>query len=394
MNLRHLFLNHVAQTSDAPVGIQVKKARGIYITTLDGKKYIDLISGISVCNVGHRNDAVVKAIRDQSSKYLHTMVYGEHIQFPQVKLAQLLASLLPDTLNFTYFTNSGTEATEGAMKLAKRYTGRTNFVAMKNAYHGSTQGALSLMSDTYFSAAYRPLLPGVSFMDYNDMSQLDLINEHTAGVFVEIIQSEAGYIPGELDFLKALENKCKETGALLIVDEIQTGIGRTGSLFAFETAGIVPDILLLAKGLGGGMPIGCFIADKKIMQVLSENPVLGHLTTFGGHPISCAAAVATLNEISSKKLMEPIAKKEQLFRKHLVHPKIEQITGKGLMLGIHLGSEQRVKEVIAICHENGVLIDWFLFNAKTLRLAPPLIIGNGEINKVCKIILKALDEAS
>lgn len=394
MNLRHLFLNHVAQTSDAPVGIQVKKARGIYITTLDGKKYIDLISGISVCNVGHRNDAVVKAIRDQSSKYLHTMVYGEHIQFPQVKLAQLLASLLPDTLNFTYFTNSGTEATEGAMKLAKRYTGRTNFVAMKNAYHGSTQGALSLMSETYFSAAYRPLLPGVSFMDYNDMSQLDLINEHTAGVFVEIIQSEAGYIPGELDFLKALENKCKLTGALLIIDEIQTGIGRTGSLFAFETVGIVPDILLLAKGLGGGMPIGCFIADKKIMQVLSENPVLGHLTTFGGHPVSCAAAVATLNEISSKKLMEPIAKKEQLFRKHLVHPKIERITGKGLMLGIHLGSEQRVKEVIAICHENGVLIDWFLFNAKTLRLAPPLIIGNGEINKVCKIILKALDEAS
>jgi acetylornithine/N-succinyldiaminopimelate aminotransferase len=394
LNLRHLFLNHVAQTSDAPVGIQVKKARGIYITTLDGKKYIDLISGISVCNVGHRNDAVVKAIRDQSSKYLHTMVYGEHIQFPQVKLAQLLASLLPDTLNFTYFTNSGTEATEGAMKLAKRYTGRTNFVAMKNAYHGSTQGALSLMSDTYFSAAYRPLLPGVSFMDYNDMSQLDLINEHTAGVFVEIIQSEAGYIPGELDFLKALENKCKLTGALLIIDEIQTGIGRTGSLFAFETVGIVPDILLLAKGLGGGMPIGCFIADKKIMQVLSENPVLGHLTTFGGHPVSCAAAVATLNEISSKKLMEPIAKKEQLFRKHLVHPKIERITGKGLMLGIHLGSEQRVKEVIAICHENGVLIDWFLFNAKTLRLAPPLIIGNGEINKVCKIILKALDEAS
>lgn len=394
MNLRHLFLNHVAQTSDAPVGIQVKKARGIYITTLDGKKYIDLISGISVCNVGHRNDAVVKAIRDQSSKYLHTMVYGEHIQFPQVKLAQLLASLLPDTLNFTYFTNSGTEATEGAMKLAKRYTGRTNFVSMKNAYHGSTQGALSLMSDTYFSAAYRPLLPGVTFMDYNDMSQLDLINQHTAGVFVEIIQSEAGYIPGDLDFLKALEIKCKETGALLIVDEIQTGIGRTGSLFAFETAGIVPDILLLAKGLGGGMPIGCFIADKKIIQVLSENPVLGHLTTFGGHPISCAAAVATLNEISSKKLMEPIAKKEQLFRKYLVHPKIERITGKGLMLGIHLGTEQRVKEVIAICHENGVLIDWFLFNAKTLRLAPPLIIGNGEINKVCKIILKALDEAS
>ena len=392
MNLRHLFLNHVAQTSDSPVGIQIKKARGIYITTLDGKKYIDLISGISVCNVGHRNDAVVKAIRNQSSKYLHTMVYGEHIQFPQVKLAQLLASLLPETLNFTYFTNSGTEATEGAMKLAKRYTGRTNFVAMKNAYHGSTQGALSLMSDTYFSEAYRPLLPGISFMDYNDLSQINLIDKNTAGVFVEIVQSEAGYISGELLFLKALETKCRETGALLIVDEIQTGIGRTGSLFAFENAGIVPDVLLLAKGLGGGMPIGCFIADKKIMMVLSENPVLGHLTTFGGHPISCAAANATLHEISSKKLLEPIAQKEQLFRKRLVHPKIEKITGKGLMLGVHLGSEKRVKHVIAICHQNGVLIDWFLFNASALRIAPPLIIGNGEINKVCKIILKALDE--
>lgn len=390
MNLRQLFLHHVAQTSPVPVGIQVKKAKGIYITSLEGKRYIDLISGISVNNVGHRNDAVVKAVRDQTSKYLHTMVYGEHIQHPQVRLAQLLASILPSNLDSVYFTNSGTEATEGAMKLAKRYTGRQKIVTMKNAYHGSTQGALSLMSDEYFSAAYRPLLPGISFIEYNDTKQLASINEKTACVFVEIIQSEAGYILGTLDFLKALEGRCRETGALLIVDEIQTGIGRTGTMFAFEQAGITPDILLLAKGLGGGMPIGCFVSKKEIMHSLAENPVLGHLTTFGGNPVCCAAAIATLGEITSKKLMDTIPKKESLFRKYLVHPKIKEITGQGLMLSVHLGNEKLVQDVIATCFEKGVLIDWFLFNAKALRIAPPLIIEEGEIKKVCKVILEAL----
>lgn len=394
MNLRQLFLNNIAQTSSAPVGLQVKKAKGIYITSLEGKRYIDLISGIAVNNIGHRNDAVVKAVRKQTSRYLHTMVYGEHIQHPQVRLAQLLTSLLPPTLDSVYFTNSGTEATEGAMKLAKRFTGRTNVVAMKNAYHGSTQGALSLMSNEYFSAAFRPLLPGISFIDFNNTSQLETINNQTACVFLEIIQSEAGYIQGDLEFLKALKKRCEETEALLVVDEIQTGIGRTGTMFAFEKAGIEPDILLLAKGLGGGMPIGCFIANKNVMQSLSENPVLGHLTTFGGHPVSCAAAIATLEEITSKKLMDSVLRKEQLFRKYLVHPKIKQITGKGLMLGVHLGDEKLVLDVILKSFEKGLLIDWFLFNDKALRIAPPLIITEGEIKKVCKVITDSLEESS
>jgi acetylornithine/N-succinyldiaminopimelate aminotransferase len=393
LNLRHLFFNHVAQTSPSPVGLQVKKAKGIYITSLDGKRFIDLISGISVNNIGHRNKAVVKAIRLQTSKYLHTMVYGEHIQQPQVRLSQLLCSLLPEHLNSVYFTNSGTEATEGAMKLAKRYTGRTGIVAMKNAYHGSTQGSLSLMSDDYFTAAYRPLLPGVKFLDFNVIDQLHEIDESTACVFLEVIQSEAGYLSGEEAFLVALRERCNQTGTLLIIDEIQTGIGRTGSMFAFETAGIVPDILLLAKGLGGGMPIGCFIANKQLMQSLSENPVLGHLTTFGGHPVNCAAAVATLQEIKEKQLMESIPAKERCFRKHLIHPKIIKITGKGLMLAIHLGDQKRVISVIEKCFQQGLLIDWFLFNDKALRLAPPLIISEGEIKKVCKIIIQALEES-
>ncbi len=394
MNLRQLFLNNIAQTSPTPVGLQVKKAKGIFITSLDGKRYIDLISGIAVNNIGHRNDAVIKAIRNQTSRYLHTMVYGEHIQHPQVRLAQIITSLLPKNLDSVYFTNSGTEATEGAMKLAKRFTGRANIVAMHNAYHGSTQGALSLMSNEYFSAAYRPLLPGVSFIDFNDSSQLQTITNKTACVFVEIIQSEAGYIAGEIEFLKTLKKRCVETGALLVIDEIQTGIGRTGTMFAFEGYGIEPDILLLAKGLGGGMPIGCFIAKKEIMMSLSESPVLGHLTTFGGHPVSCAAAIATVEEIIAKKMMDSISRKEKLFRKLLIHPKIEAITGKGLMLAIHLGDEKLVQDVIIKCFEGGLLIDWFLFNAKALRIAPPLIITEGEIKKVCKIIQSALPPKS
>lgn len=391
LNLRNLFLQNVAQTSPAPVAIQVKKANGIYITDLNGKRYIDLISGISVNNIGYRNPAVVKAVRNQCSKYMHTMVYGEHIQHPQVRLAQILTGLLPTHLDSVYFTNSGTEATEGAMKLAKRYTGRSQIIAMKNAYHGSTQGALSLMSDEYFTAAYRPLLPDVSFIDYNDISDLEHITEKTACVFVEMIQSEAGYVSGDPEFLKALEKRCKETGALLVVDEIQTGMGRTGKMFAFEHFELTPDIVLLAKGLGGGMPIGCFIANKDVMHVFSENPVLGHLTTFGGHPVNCAAAIATIEEILQKKMMENVEKKELLFRKYLVHKNILSIQGKGLMLAINLGTETRVQSVIAYCLEKGVILDWFLFNCHSLRIAPPLIITFGEIKKVCNILMDALN---
>lgn len=390
LNLRNLFLQNVAQTSAAPVSIQVKKASGIYITDIDGKRYLDLISGISVNNIGHRNPAVVKAVRNQCSKYMHTMVYGEHIQHPQVRLAQMLTGLLPDHLDSVYFTNSGAEATEGAMKLAKRFTGRSGIIAMKNAYHGSTQGALSLMSDEYFTAAYRPLLPGVNFINYNDQDDLDLINKETACVFVEMVQSEAGYVVGDFQFLQALQTKCREMDALLVVDEIQTGMGRTGKMFAFEHFELTPDIVLLAKGLGGGMPIGCFIANKNTMQVFTENPVLGHLTTFGGHPVNCAAAIATIGEIQSKKMMESISKKESLFRKYLVHPNIISIQGKGLMLSVDLGSERNVQNVIAHCLNKGIILDWFLFNSHSLRIAPPLIITLGEIKKVCTIILEAL----
>lgn len=390
MNLRNLFLTNVAQTSANPVSLQVKKAKGIYITDLEGKKYIDLISGISVSNLGHRNQAVIKAIRKQTSKYLHTMVYGEHIQFPQVRLAQLISSLLPPNLNSVYYTNSGAEAVEGAMKLAKRYTGRSKICALKNAYHGSTQGALSLMNNEYFTQTYRPLLPSIEFIDSNDLNDLSKIDTHTACVFIEIIQSEAGYVPLNSVFLKEIRKRCSETGSLLVIDEIQTGMGRTGNMFALEHNGIVPDILLLAKGLGGGMPLGCFVSDEKIMKTLSENPVLGHITTFGGHPVSCAASIATFEEIISKKLTDKIERKEKLFRKFLVHPEIVKITGKGLMLGIHLKSEQKVLETVEKCKQNGLLIDWFLLNSSALRIAPPFIITEGEIKKVCKIIVEAL----
>lgn len=391
MNLKSLFLKNIAQTSDSPVALQVKKAKGLYITDMEGKRYLDLISGISVNNIGHRNPAVVKAVRLQTSKFMHTMVYGEHIQHSQVRLAHYLTSLLPENLNSVYFTNSGTEATEGAMKLAKRFTSRPNIASFKNAYHGSSQGSMSLMSDTEFTQAYRPLLPGISHLKYNDTQDLDRIDLQTAAVFVEIIQSEAGYIPGETDFLKKLRDKCHATGALLIVDEIQTGMGRTGNMFAFEKEKICPDVLLLAKGLGGGMPIGCFIADAKVMKSLSHQPVLGHLTTFGGHPVCCAAAIATLDEIIKKRMTDSVSEKEQLFRKLLIHEKIKGISGRGLMLAVNLENEHLVQTVIAYCFKKQILIDWFLFNGKSLRIAPPLIISKGEIARVCKTIIEGLE---
>lgn len=394
MNLRNLFFRHVAQTSPSPVGLQIKKSRGVYLTDVSGKRYIDLISGISVSNIGHRNPAVIKAVRDQCSKYMHTMVYGEHIQNPQVRLAQKLTDLLPASLNSVYFTNSGAEAVEGAMKLAKRATGRSDIIAMRNAYHGSTQGALSLMDNEYFTGAFRPLLPQIKFMRYNQLEDTECINHQTACVFVELIQSEAGYLPGDYEFLSRIRHKCHETGALLVVDEIQTGMGRAGTLFAFEPLQIVPDILLLAKGLGGGMPLGCFIADKSLMQKLTDQPVLGHLTTFGGHPVSCAAALATLDELLRHNWMQSVEKKSALFRKYLSHPSVKSITGKGLMLAVHLEDTDTVQRVIACCMEQGVLIDWFLFNEKALRIAPPLIITQGEIKKVCGIIVEALNRES
>ncbi len=363
----------------------------MYIRTSDGKRYLDLISGIAVSNMGHRPEKVMQAIRKQLGKYTHTMVYGEHVQLPQVLLAKKIASLLPDHLNSTYFVNSGSEAIEGAMKLAKRYTGRHKILACKNAYHGSTHGALSLMSDPYFSNFYRPLLPAIDFMAYNQLDDLELIDNETAAVVVEIVQGEAGYIPATPVFLQALENKCKANGALLIVDEIQTGMGRTGKLCAFEWANLKPDIVCLAKAFGGGMPLGAFIANRDVMMSFSDKPVLGHITTFGGHPVSCAAGLANLKLLMSSKLMAQVEEKEKLFRSLLVHPKIQGITGRGLMLGVQLESEEVVKEVIRILLERGIITDWFLFAPDKIRLAPPLIISEKEIQKVCKEISAALD---
>lgn len=375
------------------MALEIKKAQGIYLTTTDGKRYVDLISGIGVSNLGHRNHRVAQAIRKQVGKYWHTMVYGEYIQSPQVKLATKLSKVLPDSLDSTYFVNSGSEAIEGALKLAKRYTGRTKFVAMKNAYHGSSTGALSLMSDPYFSNPYRPLLPDTYFANYNDIESLDIIDNQTAGVVVEIVQGEAGYIKGDHAFLKAVEQKCKQTGALLIVDEIQSGMGRTGKLFAFEHANITPDILCLAKAFGGGMPLGAFIASKEVMHCLSHDPVLGHITTFGGHPVCCAAALENLNILTKSPYITEVEAKSQLFRDLLVHKDIQEITGLGFMLGVKLESKEHLHRVVNECIKNGVIIDWFLYAEDKLRIAPPLIITEGQIKKVCKVIVNAIESS-
>lgn len=388
---RNSFLQHLAQTSDAPMGLEIKKAEGIYLKTTDGKRYIDLISGIAVCNLGHRNQRISQAIRKQVGKYLHTMVYGEHIQSPQIKLARKLAGLLPEHLTSTFFVNSGSEAIEGALKLAKRYTGKTGFVAMKNAYHGSSAGALSLMSDPYYSNAFRPLLPNISFANFNNIASLDVVDEQTAGVVIEIVQAEAGYLAPNPDFLLAVQQKCKETGALLIVDEIQTGMGRTGSLFAFEQFGIQPDVLCLAKAFGGGMPLGAFVAAKNIMDSLSHNPVLGHISTFGGHPVCCAAALESLSILTNSDFISDVPQKEKLFRELLVHRKIKSVSGHGLMLGIDIDSDELVQQMCNYCLDKGLMIDWFLYAPNKLRIAPPLIITEKEIKKVCKVILSGLD---
>ncbi|MCB9262795.1 MAG: aspartate aminotransferase family protein [Flavobacteriales bacterium] len=373
------------------MNLEVKKASGIYITITDGKRYIDLISGIGVSNMGHRNHRVANAIRKQVGKYWHTMVYGEHIQSPQVKLAQKLTSLLPPSLNSCYFVNSGSEAIEGALKLAKRFTGKTKIVAMKNAYHGSTHGALSLMNNNYFTEAFRPLLPNVHFAEFNNEENLNLIDEQTACVVLEIVQAEAGYLAPNPDFLENVRERCNQTNTLLIVDEIQTAMGRTGSLFAFEQYNLVPDIICLAKAFGGGMPLGAFVANKNTMQCLTDNPVLGHITTFGGHPVSCAAAFENLKVLTTSGLIKEVSKKEELFRNLLQHPEIVEITGKGLMLGVQLKSKEKLQKTVDYCLQKGLMIDWFLFAEDKLRIAPPLIITLNEIKKSCKIILEGLE---
>lgn len=391
---RQLFLLNVAQTSNTPRLLEIERAEGLYLYDGNGKAYMDLVSGFAVSNTGHRHPEIVQAIKDQVDLYMHLSVYGEYVQTPQVKLAQKLTSLLPESLNSVYFTNSGTEATEGAMKLAKRFTGRSEIIAYKNAYHGSSQGALSLMGNEEYKQAYRPLLPGVTFIQHNQKEDLKLITTNTAAVIVETLQGEAGIRVPDLEYLLLLRQKCTETGTLLILDEIQTGLGRTGKLFAFEHFGIAPDILLTAKAFGGGMPLGAFIAPKSIMDALKENPILGHITTFGGHPVCCAAGLASLEVILKEDLMKEVPQKEKLFRELLQHPAIKEVRGKGLMLGIQLSNFNQVENVSKHCVENGVIVDWFLHCETAIRVAPPLIITFDEIRKACKVILEAIDFCS
>jgi acetylornithine/succinyldiaminopimelate/putrescine aminotransferase len=388
---RQLFLNNLAQTSDSPLALEIIKAEGVYLYDSSGKKYLDLISGISVSNTGHRHPAVVKAIKDQADKYLHLMVYGEYIQSPQVKLAGVLAGLLPEKLNNCYFVNSGSEAVEGALKLAKRYTGRGKIIAFINAYHGSTHGALSVIGDKSYQIPFGPLLPEIEHIEFNSADALNVITNETACVIIEPVQGEAGIIAGTLQFLTALRNRCNETGTLLIFDEIQTGMGRTGTMFAFEKYQVIPDILLLAKGLGGGMPIGAFISSREIMQTLTFNPVLGHITTFGGHPVSCAAALANIEVIINEKLIEGVESKSKLFVQLLSKSQfISQIRAAGLMIALQLDNFAHVKRIIDRCVEEGVIIDWFLFNDSSIRIAPPLTINEEQIREACRIILESL----
>ncbi len=388
---RQLFLLNTAQTSPSPRLLEIERAEGMYLYDYNGKSYMDLVSGFAVSNTGHRNAKVVQAIKDQADKYLHLTVYGEFIQSPQVKFANKLSSILPDSLSSVYFVNSGAEATEGAMKLAKRFTGRSEIIAYTNSYHGSTQGALSVMGNEYYKQAYRPLLPGIRFIEFNNPIDLDLISTDTAAVILETIQGEAGVRVPDVHYMQRLRKRCNETGTLLILDEIQTGFGRTGTLFAFEHFNINPDILLLAKGMGGGMPIGAFISSNEIMSVLKENPILGHITTFGGHPVSCAAGLANLEVIIKEELYKDVSLKESLFRDLLQHPEIKEVRGMGLMLCIQLSSFEQVENVSRRCVENGIIIDWFLHCDTAMRIAPPLIITDNEIQKACATIIEALE---
>ncbi|MHA4896660.1 aspartate aminotransferase family protein [Pedobacter sp. PWIIR3] len=391
---RQLFLQHNAQTTLAPLLLEFSKAKGIYLYDTAGRAYLDLIAGIGVSNVGHCHPAVVQAVKEQAESYMHIMVYGEFVQSPQVNFAKALADILPMPLNCTYFVNSGTEAVEGAMKLAKRYNGRTEFIACNSSYHGSTQGALSLMGNEEFKQAYRPLLPNVKFIDYNDVADLDKISSKTAAVFIETIQGEAGIRIADINYFKALRQKCYETGTLLVLDEIQCGFGRTGKMFGFEHFDIVPDILLLAKGIGGGMPIGAFISSKEIMLSLATNPILGHITTFGGHPVSCAAGLATLETIVNENMVEGVSKKGELFKELLVHPAIKSVRGIGLMIAVEFESFELNKKIIDGCIEDGVISDWFLHCSNSMRIAPPLIITEEQIKHACMIILKNVSSFS
>ena len=391
MNQRELFLRHVAQTSDAPLALEMVKASGVRMWDVQGKEYIDLISGISVSNIGHTNPLVVEAVKVQIEKYMHIMVYGELIESPQVEYATELIAHLPENLNCVYFTNSGAEATEGAMKLAKRATGRTNIMAFHHAYHGSTQGALSVMGSEYWRNAFRPLLPGIIHASYNSLEAIDLIDENMACVIVEPVQAEKGVLVPTIEWLQAIRKKCSEKGVLMILDEIQTGFGRTGSLFAFEQFDIVPDILLLGKALGGGMPLGAFVAERSLMNTFTNNPVLGHISTFGGHPVCCAAGLAAFRFLLGSQLIPQIEQKRKIFENKLSHPLIKAFRSSGLLMTIEFDSWDINKSIIDDCIHRGVFTDWFLFAPECMRLAPPLMIAEEDIHAACDIIVSACD---
>ncbi len=392
MTNRQLFLNHIAQTSPSPIAIEMVKAQGVKMWDADGKEYIDLIAGFSVANIGHSHSKVISSVQLQVEKYMHLIVYGEFIEAPQVAYAKLLTDHLPATLNSVYFTNSGAEATEGAMKLAKRVSGRSKIIAFKKAYHGSTQGALSVIGDEYWRNAFRPLLPDVYHVEYGSDEAIEIIDSDTTCVIVETVQAESGVNKPSKEWLTALREKCDEHCSLLIFDEIQAGFGRTGSLWAFEQFDVVPDILLLGKALGGGMPLGAFIADKKLMNTLTHNPVLGHITTFGGHPVSCAAGKVALEVLLENNWIDEVKRKEQLFLQYLKHEKIKGVRSAGLWLAVEFESYEFCKAVINKCIENGVITDWFLFAPNCLRIAPPLIIKEEEIMQVCNVIRSCLAE--
>ena len=387
---KDIFKKHQAQTFPYPSCLEISSAKGSYIYDINGKSYLDFIAGVSACSLGHSNPIITDAVKQQLDKYSHVMVYGEYVQSPQYKLAQLLANNLPENLSTSYFTNSGAEAIEGAMKLAKRATGRPEIISCEDSYHGSTQGALSIMGNEEHKAKYRPLLPSCNQIIYNDVDSLVNITKQTAAVVIEPVLGASGFITPSNNFLQKVKEKCNETQTLLIFDEIQTCFGRLGTLFGFEKYDVRPDILCIAKGMGGGMPIGAFISSWQLMNLLTFEPKLGHITTFGGHPVNCAASLATLEHLLSTDIMQKVDEKEQLFRFHLKHPKIKKIRGKGLMLSIEFEDEELAKKVVEQSLENGLILFYFLFTKTAIRITPPLTISDKEIIEGCKIIKEIL----
>ena len=390
--MKDKFLKYQAQTTNNPIGLKVLKAEGSYIYDTNNKKYLDFVAGVSASNLGHKNNKIKEAVIDQIEKYWHVMVYGEFIQEPTVKLCELISNNLPNSLSNTYLTNSGTEAMEAAMKLAKRVTARSEFIAAKNSYHGNTQGAMSIMGFEERKRAYRPLLPDINFIEFNNENDILLINNKTSAVILETIQGGAGFIIPSKNYLKKIKNQCEKVGALLILDEIQPGIGRTGKLFAYEHYGIIPDILVYGKGLGGGFPIGALSSSFENMSLFKENPILGHITTFGGHPVIAAAAYANLKETLNSGIIDSVNQKEKLFRKYLKHELIEEVRGKGLMLAIILKGNNSSYKLVSKSLEKGLILFYLLFEPKAVRITPPLTISNIEIKKGCEIIIQVLDE--